>query len=138
VDLRSVFEELSTDRQSREDDHHIFLAVDKNLQSIPWESIPILRGRPVSRIPSMSFLLDRIELCRHPLPGRPQPSNDRTFVDPRKTFFVMNPEGDLRHTETELGPWLNEMKSAGWNGISNRAPSQEELIKGLTTNDLVL
>jgi separase len=50
-----------TDTQSTNDEH-LFLVLDKNVQSFPWESIPILRGRAVSRIPSLPFLLDQVAL----------------------------------------------------------------------------
>ena len=39
---------------------HIILILDKFAQQIPWESIPSLRGKPVSRLPSVLFLIDRI------------------------------------------------------------------------------
>jgi separase len=44
---------------------HLFLALDKNVSPFPWESIPILRGRAVSRIPSLPFLLDQVEMMKH-------------------------------------------------------------------------
>ncbi len=45
-------------------DHHIFLVLDKDTAPFPWESMPILRNRAVSRIPSMAFLQDRLELAK--------------------------------------------------------------------------
>ena len=42
------------------DDSHVFLVLDKHLQGIPWECIYSLKGKSVSRIPSYSFLLDRL------------------------------------------------------------------------------
>ncbi|TCD70963.1 hypothetical protein EIP91_000870 [Steccherinum ochraceum] len=76
IDLRGALEEVSAGRQKHIDkleksgkfddgDYHTFLVLDKNVQSIPWECIPILRGRSVSRIPSMEFLIDRILYAKH-------------------------------------------------------------------------
>ena len=62
VDLRAVFEEHAAKLRQRKktitgktttslakgQDEHLFLVLDKNVQGIPWESIPILRGRSVS------------------------------------------------------------------------------------------
>ena len=38
--------------------NHLILIVDKSAQRIPWESLPILRGEAVSRLPSINFLRD--------------------------------------------------------------------------------
>ncbi|PWZ00251.1 hypothetical protein BCV70DRAFT_231867 [Testicularia cyperi] len=55
---------LGTDDTDEEQDHHLFLVLDKETAVFPWESMPILRGKAVSRIPSMAFLQDRIELAK--------------------------------------------------------------------------
>ncbi|PWN49862.1 hypothetical protein IE53DRAFT_124226 [Violaceomyces palustris] len=52
------------DDEKLDGDHHLFLVLDKDTCPFPWESMPILRKRPVSRIPSMAFLQDRIDLAR--------------------------------------------------------------------------
>ncbi len=61
---------VAVDEEEQVQDHHIFLVLDKDTSVFPWESMPILRGRAVSRIPSMAFLQDRIEMakvfCRKP------------------------------------------------------------------------
>ncbi|KAJ1914498.1 separin protein [Tieghemiomyces parasiticus] len=44
---------------------HVVLVVDKYAQSLPWESIPCLRHRSVSRVPSVHFLRDRLAWMRH-------------------------------------------------------------------------
>lgn len=152
VDIRSVLEEhaatLARSKIQPIADHHLFLVLDKNVQGIPWESIPILRGQSVSRIPSTSFLIDRVHLARHlrgmsPLPDRTEAANgknlvDRISVDPRKTFFILNPSGDLLSTQKRFQTWLDGMRRAGWKGIVGRVPKEEELITALTTNDLVM
>ncbi|KAJ1659087.1 separin protein [Dispira simplex] len=42
--------------------HHVVLILDKHLQLLPWESMPCLRQRSVSRLPSLHFLRDRMLL----------------------------------------------------------------------------
>lgn len=152
IDLRSVLEEHSSaaarSRAQPIYDHHMFLVLDKNVQGIPWESIPILRGQSVSRIPSTSFLVDRVHLARHlrglsPLPNASEAASgknivDRATVDPRKTFFVLNPSGDLQPTQKRFQAWLDGMRHVGWTGIVGRVPSEEELVRALTTYDLVM
>ncbi|KAK7685385.1 hypothetical protein QCA50_011248 [Cerrena zonata] len=146
VELRTALEELSIHKTAKQDsngsDEHLFLVVDKNLQGIPWESTPILRGRSVSRIPSLSFLFDRLSLARFERGEPLQPSSsfdDHFFVDARKTFFILNPSGDLKNTEGRFAPWLKDMKTRiGWDGIIGRAPSEQEFADALRHQDLVI
>ncbi|RDX51597.1 hypothetical protein OH76DRAFT_1346650 [Lentinus brumalis] len=144
VELRTALEEHSArikGRAFQADDDHIFLVLDKNVQGIPWESLPILRGKSVSRIPSMDFLLDRLEFShwRKWEDGSPQDGLvDRAAVDPRRTYFVLNPSGDLKGTEGRFADWLKGMKSAGWDGVIGRPPSEQQLLDALTNRDLVI
>ena len=148
VELRNVLEEHAVRLKARAspatntlDDNHIFLVLNKNVQDIPWESLPILRGRSVSRIPSTDFLLDRLEFAhwRKWEDGSSQEGRvDRAPVDPRKTYFVLNPSGDLKGTEGRFADWLQRMKSAGWDGVVGRAPSEQQIVDAFTNRDLVM
>ena len=146
VELRGVLEEHAARVKGKGptgdgDDSHIFLVLDKNLQSIPWESLPVLRGKSVSRIPSMDFLLDRLEFShwRKWEDGQSQEGRvDQAVVDPRKTYFVLNPSGDLKGTEGRFADWLQRMKSAGWDGVVGRAPSEQQIVDAFTNRDLVM
>lgn len=142
VDVRSALEEFSAKSQGRlipEEDPHMFLILDKNVQGIPWESIPILRGRSISRIPSMDFLLDRLDYIKWQKTSAA--AEDRTngiAVDPHKVFYVLNPSGDLKNTEGRFVDWLKDMKKVGWEGVTGRPPSEQQFADALTRKDLVL
>ncbi|KAF8556865.1 hypothetical protein OG21DRAFT_1495257 [Imleria badia] len=144
VDLRTVLEEhLAARKKARVipvEDSHTFLVLDRSLQSIPWESLPVLRGQSVSRIPSLEFLLDRVRLAALQRDGAEEDSNvvDRIRVDARKTYYVLNPSGDLKGTEGRFSSWLKEMHGVGWQGITGRAPSEQELLNALSRKDLVI
>ncbi|KAG8704941.1 hypothetical protein FRC08_001937 [Ceratobasidium sp. 394] len=147
VDLRNALEEHALKTKPRStpaDNHHLFLVLDKNVQRIPWESLPILRGQSVSRIPSVSFLVDRVQLAAHrqgiPLGANPEGGTaDRACIDPTRVQYVLNPKGDLKHTEKQFGPWLKRMtKEAGWTGIIGRKPSEEEIARSLAGADLFI
>ncbi|CCO31195.1 separase [Rhizoctonia solani AG-1 IB] len=150
VDIRNALEEhtlKTVPRPSQMEDHHMFLVLDKNAQRIPWESIPVLRGRSVSRIPSISFLVDRIQLARHrqglPFVSPDSKSEiqqvDRISVDPKRVRYVLNPKGDLKHTEKQFGPWLKRMKKeAGWSGTIGTVPTEEEMARSLSRSDLFM
>ena len=89
----------------------------------------------------MDFLLDRLEFShwRKWEDGRPQEGLvDQAAVDPRKSYFVLNPSGDLKATEDRFSAWLKGMKAVGWDGIIGRAPSEQQLVDALTNRDLVM
>jgi separase len=142
VDLRTALEELVASSQGSIEpiaDNHMFLILDKNVQGLPWESIPILRGESVSRIPDVRFLLDRLDLADCSGGGKKEGAGvDRARVDARKTFYVLNPAGDLKGTEGRFHDWLKGMKGVGWRGLSSQAPSEQQFLNALETQDLVL
>ncbi|SJK98717.1 uncharacterized protein ARMOST_01986 [Armillaria ostoyae] len=146
VDLRSALEEHTSRRKKGrnvpQQDEHIFLVLDKDIQGLPWENIPILRGRSISRIPSVEFLLDRLEFSRWQRKTRCRSSVeldvDRAFVDPRKGYYVLNPSGDLSRTEGRFKKWAEDMESTGWQGIVGRPPSEQQFLNALQDRDLVV
>jgi separase len=145
VDLRTALEEHTVKARGKVtpiEDSHTFLVLDKNVQGIPWESIPILRGRSVSRIPSMDFLIDRLEFAKwQRATGHLEDDDgvvDRGTVDPRKTYYVLNPSGDLKGTEGRFSSWLKEMNGLGWEGTIGRPPSEQQFLDALARKDLVV
>lgn len=151
VDLRTIFEEhvsrirgLKRNHASQTvasplDDEHVFLILDKNLQGVPWESVPALRGRSVSRVPSMDFLIDRleyVEMRRSQMTPNHGPLG--AVVDPRKGYFILNPSGDLRRTQERFKDWADGMKKAGWDGVIGKPVSEQQFESALCHSDLVV
>jgi separase len=113
---------------------HLLLALDKNVQAFPWESIPCLRGRPVSRVPSLPVLLDQVALGKIM-----QPDSDRRKVNSKKTHFILNPSGDLKITQAKFEPYLQDMRErSGWRGSIAQPPTEMEMRQILEGNELVL
>lgn len=123
-------------------DEHLFLALDKNVSGFPWESIPILRGRAVSRVPSLPLFLDQVRLSAILSTGNVSPDghdDGKRTLDTKRVFYILNPSGDLGRTQTYFEPWLKEMvETCGWKGIIGRSPTELEMINALTNFDLVL
>ena len=122
---------------------NLFLALDKDVSGFPWESIPILRGRAVSRIPSLPFLLDQISFQKHlnpPVEVVEAGSDElRRIVSTKRVFYILNPSGDLTKTQEVFTPWLDAMEQrAGWKGIRGRPPTELELLAALKDYELVL
>jgi separase len=142
VELRTVLEEYASkitgSTSCQNGDSHIFLILDKNLQGLPWESIPALRGKSVSRIPNMAFLHDRLELAKLKAGESAAETIDRVTVDPRRTLVMLNPSGDLKGTESRFEGWVQDMKKVGWRSVVGRAPSEQEFADALARDELVM
>ncbi|KAG5639575.1 hypothetical protein H0H81_012246 [Sphagnurus paluster] len=145
IDLRAVLEDhaqkLSRRKIVKNNDEHLFLVLDKNLQGLPWESIPILRGRSISRIPSVDFLHDRMLFAKYRQQGvssgKAMPLKG-AIVDPRKGYYILNPSGDLGRTQDRFKGWVDEMEKAGWDGITGHPPSEQQFLNALGSKDLVV
>ena len=83
---------------------HVILLLDKALHMFPWESLPCLRGRSVSRLPTLGSLMERV--VDSPIEGASWPT-----VSGNRGFFVLNPEGDLKHTQTQFENTLSKYTS---------------------------
>ena len=87
----------------------------------------------------MRFLLDRLGLADHQRGGGSKGLGaDQARVDPWKMFYVLNPAGDLKGTEGRFIDWLRGMKGVGWKGLVSQAPSEQQFLNALQTQDLVL
>ncbi|XP_069826304.1 separin [Dendropsophus ebraccatus] len=110
---------------------HLVLILDKHLQKLPWESMPCLLTRSVTRLPSLHFLLHYGLLKKH------QPHSTLVHgVDPKKTFYVLNPHSNLPGTEERFRNWFKN--EPGWKGVIRSAPKSEELQSALTKQDLYI
>jgi separase len=151
VDLRSALEEhqarlqkVSRRKPDRVEtsaiEEHVFLVLDKNVQGLPWESLPSLRGRSVSRIPCVDFLYDRIAFAslRRQRLSLVDPSDGTAVVNPRNGYFILNPSGDLKKTEGRFQPWVDEMKKLGWDGATGTPVTEQQFTDALKHKDIVV
>ncbi len=87
--------------------HSVCIITDKFSQTIPWESMECLRGKPVSRMPSYNLVQERMSMPRAKF---------------EKGFYMLNPGGDLVRTQSKFE---NELKRPGYCGIVNREPDED-------------
>ena len=118
-DAISLFHKESRMKSQKGAHKHMLIIPDKNLQHLPWESIPVLRGCSVSRMPSLEMLTQYLNL-------------EQTF-DRESVFYLLNPSGDLTRTEKKFKALLR-----GSNGISGRIPTKDEFLSGLTQSEIFL
>uniref|UniRef100_A0A674IX45 separase n=1 Tax=Terrapene triunguis TaxID=2587831 RepID=A0A674IX45_9SAUR len=108
---------------------HLVLVLDKHLQKLPWENIPCLRTLPVTRLPSLRFLLS------YNLAQRYRRGSILTCgVNPSSAFYVLNPHDNLPGTEERFRAWFESEPS--WMGVTGEVPSQEQMQSALTQRDL--
>jgi separase len=80
------------------------LLLGKNIHGIPWECLPCVDKYDISitRVPSFELFLER---SQSELPVK---------IDPRSTFYVLNPSGDLAFTEKTFEPVFKKLR---WEGL---------------------
>lgn len=110
---------------------HLVLVLDKNLQKLPWESLPTLISRPVTRLPSLRFLLS-YDLVKKYCPQ----SAFTKGVNPDSTYYVLNPHANLPGTEERFRDWFQS--ESKWSGVTGKAPTPEQVQAGLTQHDLYI
>ncbi|KAG7730266.1 hypothetical protein KL933_000061 [Ogataea haglerorum] len=99
---------------------HTVLVVSPECVKLPWESMPFLRTRSVSRMPSIKMLVDvLVEHADHLSLGVPVATG----------YYVINPGGDLKRTETNFSKIFAGRR--GWEGIIGSRPSEEQISQGL-------
>ncbi len=97
---------------------HLTLVLDKNLHIIPWEVTNSFSSAKIYRMPSFWHI-----------------KHERTS-NGRSVSYVLNPSGDLKHTEQFFTERLSSHQD--WNGIIGRAPNEQEFIESLSTSKLFL
>jgi separase len=79
------------------------LILDKSTHMLPWESMPILQGQSVSRLPTWTIWRDNIMSC-----DNMNTSNENMMVNAERTQYLLNPAGDLLHTEGQFAPLMKQ------------------------------
>ncbi|XP_062932120.1 separin [Cynocephalus volans] len=117
--------------QTASSNRHLVLVLDKDLQKLPWESMSSLRALSVTRLPSFRFLLSYSIIKES---GTSSVLSQG--VDPRSTFYVLNPHNNLANTEEQFR--ANFSSEAGWKGVVGEVPSPKQVQAALTEHDLYI
>lgn len=134
--LRAYHEAASSD--TKPEDGHLILILDKRLHAFPWESLPCLEEQSVSRVGSMFTLRERI------LHMRRQPAfdtTDRYLTSKGPGTYILNPGMDLAATQNRLEPLLKSIIGTGddeWTAMVNHAPSEREFSDSLSKSSMFL
>ncbi|KAF5873611.1 putative cell division-associated protein bimb protein [Botrytis fragariae] len=131
-DALRCYHEAAHNLSQHDEGKHTILILDKALHIFPWESLPCMEGLAVSRLPSLGCLRDRISKQQKATDEGPEGH----YIDRNNGAYILNPEGDLKNTQTTFQAPLEALPS--WSGIVNRAPSEEEMKYELQNKDVFL
>ncbi|GAM85863.1 hypothetical protein ANO11243_038720 [Dothideomycetidae sp. 11243] len=119
--------------QSQKASHHLILRLDKRLHGFPWESLPCLHGRSISRVASLLQLRERI------LTMRRTPTMGRYSVPAAGGAYILNPSGDLGRTQETLSPVLTPLSSGqNWSRMVQTKPDEKAFTTALSTASTLL
>ena len=111
---------------------HIILILDKELGSFPWESMPCLQDRSVSRMPSLGSVKDRLDMIR-----TQSPTAAHYTIPASQGAYMLNPSSDLTLTQETFLP-IFQSQLPSFNAIVNRVPTESEFESCLVSNSLFL
>ena len=132
--IRLAFDDMSNGTGRQRARGPTILLLGQEVQQLPWESLPCFRscGQSVTRMPALPFVL-----ARHMHLGGP---NWLWHVDPgvhpNRTFYVLNPAGDLVATQETFEEAFSNRNE--WEGFTGTAPSCDAYKNGLHTKDLFI
>lgn len=115
---------------------HTILILDKDLHMFPWESMPCLEQLPISRLPSLAALRERLLAATSSAAIQDAPAGHYISAKAGGTS-MLNPSGDLVHTSKAIKPHLEDMQGS-WTHMANRPPSEVEFEESLKEDQLVL
>ncbi|KAI9243306.1 peptidase family C50-domain-containing protein [Sporodiniella umbellata] len=130
------------DTKAIRNNDHVILILDKHMQTLPMENVPILRKQAVSRLPCLSFLRDRIFYAKSKKASEEGNTNyskvsgNSLRISKENAYYVLNPSGDLVHTQKEFEKLFQSYQD--WNGISGTAPMELQLKDALQSRDLYM
>jgi len=104
----------------------LLIVMDENVKHVPWESMPICSSQRLYRIPSIAMARAIYTV---------QQNFNSRRIELNKSYFVLNPMGDLVKTQAQLDPIL---KRTGWNGTVGTLPNIAELTCALQDSGLYL
>lgn len=103
---------------------HTILVPSAKCSSFPWESLNFLKGRSISRVPSIGTLLEMLK-SRH---------KSLNIETSNNLYYLINPGGDLIRTQTKFKPFFIDKEN--WEGLIGTQPNGDEVLHKLGDMDL--
>lgn len=117
---------------------HTILVLDKELELFPWEAMPCLIDQPVSRMPSLGSIFDRLSQIRTQ-PGGHDAMAYSVARSSAAGTYVVNPSGDLSSTQSLFEPVLaDNLSPTRYTSLVHKAPSESQMSSLLRQSDIFL
>lgn len=126
-ELKRDIQNIKKQQKKDSEKSHIVLIPGGKCTDIPWESIPSLRNKSVTRMPTVLQLRQYLSKYKHLLDNG---------INTDKGYYVINPGGDLKRTEENLSPKFNCLN--GWSGVIGIPPTETELMKAFDEANLYM
>ena len=138
IDALRQYHQIFRDQECSGTKQHTILILDRHLHCFPWESLPCLNGKPVSRLPSLGCLREKIlfQQKKQEESGSRPVVEDSIQVSRHDGTWIMNPGGDLKATQERLEQPLEGL--VGWDSIVQREPSETEMTSCLEDHEILL
>jgi separase len=111
---------------------HTILVLDKELLAFPWESLPCLDGRPVSRLPSLSCVESRLDKMR-----LQDADACALSISASNGAYILNPSSDLTSTQSTFSAAFSA-SLPNFSSIIDRVPTEAEFESYLREKELFL
>lgn len=111
---------------------HTVMILDKALQLFPWESMSCLKGRAVSRMPSLAAVWTRLQQMRDQ-----QHDRDGIVIPGSDGAYILNPSSDLVSTQDTFEQMFKDQLQQ-FEAIVNRPPKEPEFESVLHNKSLLL
>lgn len=111
---------------------HTIMILDKALQLFPWESMLCLKGRAVSRMPSLAAVWARLRQMREQKHNR-----DGIVIPSSDGAYILNPSSDLVSTQNSFEQIFRDQLTT-FEAIVNRPPKEPEFESVLHNKSLML
>ena len=112
--------------QENHRESHIIFVPSAKCSSFPWESLNCLKGKSISRVPSVGLLVDMLKARYKSL----------TINKSNNLYYLINPGGDLTRTQTKFKPLFIDKEN--WEGLIGVQPEGEAILQKLTEKDLFI
>lgn len=111
-----------------EADKHLAIIPGTSCAFFPWESLSFLRGKSISRMPSVHSLLELLQKRKNRF--------SVSIEDNGGLFYMINPSGDLVRTENRFQPLFESIVSEKKSGIVAKRPSEEYFLSELLKSEV--
>ncbi|MCP8717026.1 MAG: C50 family peptidase [Asgard group archaeon] len=122
--MKSLIDKYKGLKFKSSSNQHIVLIPSSKCLFFPWESLNFLKNKSISRMPSVSMLIDRLN------------SSNDLKIDTRELYYLINPSGDLKRTEERFRNYF--IKNSYWKGIIGEKPNEDKIIQDILKNNLFI